>query len=194
MGSPFYNDKSLYAAYICAIIQSIMDIGVCGLIGYEGALALYKENRAFLDARFPAFWIRGFLELPEQQQLKKPKKTDHSCIIETGKGGLYAALWEMCESLCCGCEVDIKSIPIAQEVVEICECFDKDPYEIDSSGVWIITGEDLTAEPVTIIGKITDSKDRIILMGFDEKKKERTKRFLTPPARQEKDLVNGVRK
>ena len=161
------------------------------MIGYEGALALYKENRAFLDARFPAFWIRGFLELSEKQP---SEMAEAGCIIETGKGGLYAALWEMCETLGCGCEVDIKRIPIAQEVVEICECFDKDPYEIDSTGAWIVAGDDLEAEQVTIIGKTTDSKDRIILMGFDEKKKERAKRFLTPPERQEKDLANSARK
>ena len=187
-----------------------MDIGVYGLIGYKGALALYKENRAFLDARFPAFWIRGFLELQNrvqfsegagqgQQQLQPPEMADRACVIETGKGGLYAALWEMCETLGCGCEVDIRSIPIAQEVVEICECFDKDPYEIDSTGAWIVAGgrnteEDLATGQLTIIGKTTDSKDRIILMGFDEKKKERAKRFLTPPARQEKDLANRARK
>ena len=171
-----------------------MDIEVYGLIGYEGALALYKENRAFLDARFPAFWIRGFLRLQEKLLQAKPEAADHACVIETGKGGLYAALWEMCETLGCGCEVDIRSIPIAQEVVEICECFDKDPYEIDSPGAWIIAGDDLDAEQLTIIGKTTNSKDRIILMGYDEKKKERARRFLTPPARQEKDLANGARK
>ena len=171
-----------------------MDIGVCGLIGYEGALALYKENRAFLDARFPAFWIRNFLELPKKQPSAKQEATDEQCTIETGKGGSYAALWELCETLGCGCEVDIKRIPIAQEVVEICECFDQDPYEIDSPGAWIVAGDDLEAKQVTIIGKTTDSKDRIILMGYDEKKKERAKRFLTPPERQEKDLANSAGK
>ena len=45
-----------------------MDIAVYGLIGYEGALAIYEENRAFLDARFPAFWISDFLKIQEIQQ------------------------------------------------------------------------------------------------------------------------------
>ena len=186
-----------------------MDIGVCGLIGYEGALALYKENRAFLDARFPAFWIREFLELAEKQPLQDSIQfgkqaysnegiSNAGCIIETGKGGLYAALWEICETLGCGCEVDIKRIPIAQEVVEICECFDKDPYEIESAGAWVVVSNkedcDAEAEQLTFIRKTTDSKDRIILMGYDEKKKERTKRFLTPQARQEKDLADRARK
>ena len=169
-----------------------MDIRVYGLIGYEGALALYEENRAFLDARFPAFWIRGFLELPQKQQAEKPVIPGSGKIVETGKGGLYAALWQLCEELHCGCEIDIRKIPIAQEVVEICECFDKDPYEIDAAGVWLTAGDDLTGKG-TVIGKTTDSKDRVILMGFDEKKKERTKRFLTPAARQEKDLANSAR-
>ena len=175
------------------------------MIGYEGALALYKENRAFLDARFPAFWIRGLLELPEKQQHAKPEASDNQSILEIGKGGLFAALWNICEELGCGCEVDIKRIPIAQEVVEICECFDKDPYEIESAGAWVVVSSkensdaeasaDIKSdEQLTIIGTTTDSKDRIILMGYDEKKKERARRFLTPPARQEKDLANSARK
>ena len=186
-----------------------MDIEVYGLIGYEGALTLYKENRAFLDARFPAFWIREFLELPEKLQHAKLEASDNQSILEIGKGGLFAALWNVCEELGCGCEVDIKSIPIAQEVVEICECFDKDPYEIESAGAWVVVSskensdaeasadikaDDLANEQLTIIGTTTDSKDRIILMGYDEKKKERARRFLTPPARQEKDLANSARK
>ena len=182
-----------------------MDIGVYGLIGYEGALTLYKENRAFLNARFPEFWIREFLELPEKQQHVKPEASDNQSILEIGKGGLFAALWNVCEELDCGCEVDIKRIPIAQEVVEICECFDKDPYEIESAGAWVVVSSkensdaeasaDIKSdEQLTIIGRTTDSKDRIILMGYDEKKKERARRFLTPPARQEKDLANSARK
>ncbi len=174
-----------------------MDIGVYGLIGYEGALASHEENRAFLDARFPKFWIEGFRELQEKYPCCEGLFTRGQALaINIREGGLYAALWQMCEVLCSGCIVDIKTVPIAQEVVEICECFAQDPYEITSKGAFLIAGENLAEKEIkglTVIGYTTDTKDRIVLLGWDEKKNERHKRFLTPLRRQAKDLEDRER-
>ena len=48
-------------------------------------------------------------------------------------------------------------------------------------------------EGLTVIGHTTETKDRIVLLGWDEKKNERYKRFLTPPRRQAKDLKDRKR-
>ena len=188
----------LYATYYCAIIKLTMDIGVYGLIGYEKALAIYEENRAFLDARFPKFWIEGFLKWQGTQRGCAGRLSQGEALaVAIKEGGLYGALWELCETLNAGCEIDIQRVPILQEVIEICECFDQDPYEIPSHGAFVIAGEGLAEkemEGVTVIGHTTASKDRIILLGWDEKKQERAKRFLTPPQRQSKDLADSVRK
>ena len=187
-----------------------MDIAVYGLIGYEGALALYEENRAFLDKRFPAFWIEGFLMRKEAPCFKEafPKGQDQAAYaglftrgqalaVAIKKGGLYGALWQMCEVFSTGCEIDIQNVPILQEVVEICECFDQDPYEITSRGAFLVAGDDLTEkeiEGMTVIGHTTDTKDRVVLLGWNEKKNERCRRFLTPSKRQEKDLADTQKK
>ena len=175
-----------------------MDIGVYGLIGYEKALAIYEENRAFLDVRFPKFWIEGFLKRQGEAPGCAGKLSQGEALaIAIKEGGLYGALWELCETLNSGCEIDIQSVPILQEVVEICECFDQDPYEITSHGAFVIAGEGLAEkeiEGLTVIGRTTTSKDRVILLGWDEKKQTRAKRFLTPPKRQQKDLADSVRK
>ena len=174
-----------------------MDIGVYGLIGYEGALAIYEENRAFLDARFPAFWIRDFLKWQEEQQRRVEIFTHEQALaVSIRTGGLYGALWKLCEALGQGCMIDMQQVPILQEVVEICECFDQDPYEIPSGGAFLISGEDLGEKDMgglTVIGHTTEKKDRIVLLGWDEKKNERYKRYLTPPARQAKDMADRAR-
>ena len=203
-----------------------MDIAVYGLIGYEGALALYEENRAFLVERFPAFWMESFLkrnEAPrcEEAFLKGQDQATYEGLFTRGqslavsirKGGLYGALWKMCEVLGTGCEIDIQKVPIHQEVVEICECFDMDPYEITSRGAFLVAGENLARaagenlaraagenlqekgiDGLTVIGHTTAIKDRVVLLGWDEKKNERHRRFLTPPQRQAKDLADSARK
>lgn len=180
--------------YFYAIITLIMDIAVYGLIGYEGALALYEENRAFLDVRFPAFWIQNFRNRQDELQDYEGLFTRGQALaVAIRKGGLYGALWQQCEVLGTGCTVDMQNVPILQEVVEICECFDQDPYEIASKGAFLVAGENLAEkdiEGLTVIGRTTETKDRILLLGWDEKKNERYRRFLTPPARQEKDIKN----
>ena len=174
-----------------------MDIAVYGLIGYEGALAIYEENRAFLDARFPAFWISDFLKIQEIQQYRMGSFACGQALgVSIRSGGLYGALWKLCEALGKGCTIDIQQAPVLQEVVELCECFAQDPYEIDSRGAFLIAGEGLLEkdiEGLAVIGYTTDSKDRIVLLGWDEKKNERYKRFLTPPRRQAKDLEDRER-
>ena len=119
-----------------------MDIAVYGLIGYEGALAIYEENRAVLDTRFPAFWISDFLKMQEIQHYRMGSFACGQALgVSIRSGGLYGALWKLCEALGKGCTIDIQQAPVLQEVVELCECFAQDPYEIDSRGAFLIAGE-----------------------------------------------------
>ena len=77
-----------------------------------------------------------------------------------------------------GLEVDLKKLPIKQETVEICEFFELNPYELLSGGCLIMVTEDgnglvsaLAREeiPAVIVGRTTDSNDRI-LYNEDEKR------------------------
>ena len=90
-----------------------------------------------------------------------------------------------------GCRVNIEKILIEQHVVEVLEHFKESPYEVSSKGSWLIVSS-LTPEEIkrllgtaflAEIGEITDSKERVILQG-------ETKRFLSPPARQQKDICD----
>ena len=86
------------------------------------------------------------------------------------------------------------SIPVRQEVIEILELYGETPYECSSAGSWLLVTEKETDEivsdgrhiPVFVIG-MTDGGNARILKDKD------SVRYLTPPARQEKDLEDRVR-
>lgn len=92
------------------------------------------------------------------------------------QGGIFGALWEMAEHAGVGLEVDLKKIPVRQETIEICEYFDRNPYELYSAGSLLVgtdKGEALTAYlqtrgiPAAVIGRVTDGNERIIRNGED---------------------------
>ena len=108
------------------------------------------------------------------------------------QGDGFQALWELAEASKVGLKIDLRSIPIRQETVEISEYFGINPYQLIGSGSMLIAAKDgegllsrLTEEniPAAIIGKATEDNDRI-LQNRDEK------RYLTPPSADE--LYKGI--
>ena len=51
-----------------------------------------------------------------------------------GEGGFLAALWKIAEASGVGLSADLRSVPIRQETIEICEVFDVNPYKLLSGG------------------------------------------------------------
>lgn len=201
-----------------------MKIYTQGLIAYETAKKLYLENKAKVEARFPKFFLQEFEKLPSDEAfeskflanlcIEKNTKKPYSrknyyfdgtvYIREIRDGGIFAALWAMCEDLSelreeikeqapskqdipqnIGCEIDLEAIPVEQHVVEILELLKENPYEVSSEGSWLAAlPEEMEAEEgLSEIGMITDSKDRVIISG-------ESRRFLTPPSRQAKDIAD----
>ena len=79
-------------------------------------------------------------------------------------------------------EIDLKKIPICQETVEICEYFDVNPYQLKGDGALLFLCHNSAAAikilkeagiPAAVIGKITDSNDRVLI-------NEEETRFLEP--------------
>lgn len=163
------------------------DIVVSKWIGLEGTYRLAGENREKLLARYPEHLVEeaeGFDKylsiVPEAATAVK----SGVCVMhDASQGGIFAALWELAECSGVGLTIDLKKLPIRQETVEVCELCEANPYEMPSGGCLIMTSQDgpglvtaLEAEqiPATVIGKITDSNDRIVI-NDDEV------RFLTRP-------------
>lgn len=70
-----------------------------------------------------------------------------------------------------GIEVDLRQIPVKQEIIEICELFNVNPYILDSMGCLLMTCENgcdiinmlhQNGIEAAVIGKITDGNNRII--------------------------------
>ena len=163
------------------------DIVITKWIGLEGTAILAKEREEMLLKRFPRHMIdeaktyeRMLSVIPEAATAMK---SNVSAMHDITEGGVFGALWEMAESAGVGLTVDLKELPIKQATVEICNFFDINPYALMSSGSMLIVtdkGHDLVRELEkehihgAVVGKITDSNDRIVINGEET-------RFLEPP-------------
>lgn len=164
-----------------------MDILATKWIGLEGTSILAREKEEELLSRFS----HSFIEQAQKLDIYLSVLSEAATAVKSGvgamhdvtEGGIYGALWEMAEASGVGLEIDLKKIPIRQETVEICEYFNINPYELISSGCMLMAAEDgnqlvrdLEKEgiPAVIIGKATDSNDRVLI-------NEEERRFLEPP-------------
>ncbi|MBD5539956.1 MAG: hydrogenase maturation factor [Lachnospiraceae bacterium] len=163
------------------------DVVITKWIGLEGTAILAKEREQSLLEKFPRHLID---EAKDYEKLMSvipeaaiAMKSNVSAMHDITEGGVFGALWEMAESAGVGLTVDLKKLPIKQTTVEICNYFDINPYELMSSGSMLIVadnGYDLVRELErehihgAVVGKITDSNDRVVINGEET-------RFLEPP-------------
>lgn len=151
------------------------DVVISKWIGLEGTAMLARTHRESLLTRYPAYLIdraAAFEEyLSVQSDAQAAIQAGAAALHDASYGGSFAALWELAERSGTGLTVDLKKIPLRQETVEVCEYCQVNPYELLSGGSLVIACEDglalaegLEAQgiPATVVGKLTDSKDRII--------------------------------
>lgn len=163
------------------------DIVVSKWIGLAGTARIAREREAELLTKYPVRFIReaeGFVRylsvVPEAAVAVSSGACAMHCATE---GGIFGALWELAEGAGVGLCVDLKRLPVRQETIEVCEFYEISPYELTSGGCLIMTAEngyDLARAleekqiPAAVVGKITDSNDRIVI-------NEEERRFLEPP-------------
>ena len=99
------------------------------------------------------------------------QESAYGAMHDVSEGGIFAALWDMAEYSGVGIEVDLRQIPVKQEIIEICELFNVNPYILDSMGCLLMTCENgcdiinmlhQNGIEAAVIGKITDGNNRII--------------------------------
>ena len=152
------------------------DIIITKWIGLEGTADLAARNQEGLLTRYPAYLVeeaaafdRYYSILPEAATAVE----SGGCTMhDASEGGIFAGLWEMAEGAGVGLTIDMKKLPLRQETVEVCEFCNVNPYELRSGGSLIIASpegtavvEALAAEgiPAVIVGRFTDSNERLIL-------------------------------
>ena len=153
-----------------------MDIVATKWIGLEGTAILAREKEEALRTRYAQPFIDNAKVFGQMMSIIPEAavavKSGASAMHDVSEGGIFGALWELAESAGVGLEIDLKKIPIRQETVEVCEFFDVNPYKMLSGGCLLIATEDgngLVMElekadiPAVIIGKATDSNDRVLI-------------------------------
>lgn len=168
-------------------IKAGQDIVASKWIGLEGTARLASQYREQLCTRYPVRMIdeaaacdRYLSVIPEAATAVKSGVCG---MHDVSRGGIFAALWEMASGAGVGLNVHLKKLPVRQETIEICEYFELNPYELLSGGCLLMTawdGEKLVMDlagakiPAVVVGKITDSHDRVLYHGEE-------KRFLDMP-------------
>lgn len=151
------------------------DIIATKWIGIGGAQQIIDLKRDEIAARFnaalveKAYGSRKDLSIIKEAQIGL--ELGASAMHDASEGGIYAALWDLAERSHVGLSVDFRQIPVCQEIIEICEMYNLNPYELDSTGCLLMTskcGCDIvnTLEsrgiPAVIIGKTTSGNDKVI--------------------------------
>ena len=153
-----------------------MDIVASKWVGLEGTAILAREKEEELRTRYAQPFIDKAKTFGQWMSILSEAavatKSSASAMHDVSEGGIFGALWELAESAGVGLEIDLKKIPIRQETIEICEFFDLNPYKLLSGGSLLIATEDgngLVMEleradiPAVIIGKATDTNDRVLI-------------------------------
>ena len=159
----------------------IQDVVCTSPIGIPGTLRILERERERLLQRY----TRSYLQKAEQRMKEGSSEyaAGYECVEHDGAGGIYAMLWRLAEKAGTGLRVDLKSIPVLQETIEICNTLDIDPYCMESSGALYLSGDGqkLCGELhrkgfpcAAVIGRTSADRKRLVL--YDD-----TERFLTRP-------------
>lgn len=168
-------------------VQPGQELVVSKWIGMEGTLLILNEKEQELQERYPFALLEAVKAMEQQMTLSGEAtiaiKSGVSAMHDLSEGGILGGLWEFAEHHRIGLEIDLKKIPVKQEIIEICEFYDINPYALRSGGCMLMTAENgatLVRElqrqgiSASVIGRVTDGNDRVIY-------NEEEKRFLDLP-------------
>ena len=107
-------------------------------IGMEGALLIVNAKEEELQNRYPYAMLDRVMAMEHEMtvllEAATAVKSEVSAMHDLSEGGILGGLWEFAGKHGVGLEIDIKKIPVKQEVIEICEYFELNPYALRSGG------------------------------------------------------------
>ena len=176
-------------------VRSGMDIVMVGSVGIGGAVALAQKYKDTLLKKFDTSFVDEVLEMEAignssdyiekvQSFMCDSYEMDKVLCYEVGSEGSFAGLYEVSKFIGKGIDVSIPKIPIWQQVVEVAEVFDVNPYKMDGTGALIIVcneGSDmveyLTDEGILakVIGVVADNNDKVARNGEEVRYLEPTR-------------------
>ena len=169
-----------------------MDIIMIGNAGASGTVKIAEKKYLELREKYPEWFIDQAKNIQQDQNDEVYKKVEDivektvvmiksndetiPLTFKCGEGGIMNTLWELGKVRKKGFVIDIFSIPIKQETVEISEFYHLDPYRLESFGAYIAvvrSGAESMAllkkvgMEACIIGYLNNSKDKILLFDTD---------------------------
>ena len=166
-------------------------------VALKGTSVIAKNKKDKLAERFSAGFIQNCVSLWDAYGAgsivwKIAQEADASALYAMGEGGFLSALWKMAEASGVGLSADLRSVPIRQETIEICEIFDVNPYKLLSGGSILlgIQGGDAFVQELrregimaAVIGQTNSGNDRLLYSGGNA-------RYLERPAEDEWKRLN----
>lgn len=165
---------------------------VAGPVAAEGTAWITENHHDRLRNFFAERFLEDARRLPEVYGTGMEKENNKvwemaeeagaSARYLMGDGGFLAALWKMAEASGIGLEVDLRSVPVRQETIEICEIFDMNPYKLLSGGSVLlgIQGGDAFVQELrregimaAVIGQTNSGNDRLLYSGGNARYLER---------------------
>lgn len=126
------------------IFKPGQDLVVAGAIGKAGVRTAIVERKEELLGRFTEDFIREALALTEPKMNLTPELLDSFGATEweyVEEGGILAALWNISGAYEQGIQVELLKLPVRQELIEICEFFDLNPYRLKSGECFIVVSD-----------------------------------------------------
>jgi hydrogenase maturation factor len=170
-----------------------LDLVMTKWAGIYGGALLATLRREELAKRYPESYLAeaaGLMEytslMPELAVLEAAVAEKPGCIYaahDVSNGGVFGALWQLLSAGQCGITIPYERIPMKQEIIEICEFYDINPYMLHgqgslllltSQGEWLVNRMREAGVEANVLGKTNSSSNRTILVGEEE-------RFLVPP-------------
>lgn len=168
-------------------IKPGMDVVMAGTIAIGGTAVISQKYKDRLFEKFVKVFVDDCIDLKKYIDIKDSAfialQNGAVAMHSVSDSGVFGAVWELASSADLGITVNISDIPVWQETVEVAEVFDINPYMLDGTGALLIVSDngrkivDKLNECgiyANLIGKITDSKDRIAVNGDEI-------RYLEPP-------------
>ena len=154
------------------------DIVLSKWIGLQGTALTARRHYGKLRERYPAYLVEEAMDfgryLSVLPEAKIALEQGVCAMHDASEGGIFGALWELAEGAGTGLTIDLRKLPLRQETVEVCECCGVNPYELLSGGCLIMATWDgpglrqaleKAQIPAALVGKVTDSHDRLLLNG-----------------------------
>ncbi len=179
-GEPFIKDDLAEKSLDKKNIKPGNAILAAKSIALEGAYRIFKEKKDEISAHFGRnfsdFFDLSIEDFSVSKEARAASLLNATAMKNVSEHGIFGALWELASAAGCGLKADIKAIPVRQEIIEVCNFYDINPYALKSSGMLLIVCEDaddmiekLKGEGIEAvkIGEFTSDNDKVIVNGED---------------------------